>query len=575
MLKKITVSLIVLITPIAAFGQSEKPKKAQKKLVTFSEHIAPIIYQNCTSCHRKGQGAPFKLETYRDVRKRGQMIQHVVESRIMPPWHPSDGHGEFAGRRRMDPKDIQTLSDWVDSGMKRGDAKKAPALPHFPTGWSLGKPDLVVTMEKGFKIPAAGPDIYRNFVIPLNLKKDYWVKAVALRPSSPSVVHHVLFFLDESGKARKLDGASGQPGFSGMGFKRSGSLGGWAVGATPKKLPFDLARPLKQGSDLVIQSHFHPSGKVETEKTTIALYFAKKKPTRSLMNFQVPPLFGRFAGIDVPAGEKNFVIKDSFKVPVDIDLITVGAHAHYIARSMKAWAVLPNKTIKKLFYIGQWDFNWQEIYHYKTPTRVPAGSVIHVKLVYDNSADNPNNPFSPPRRIGWGLESTDEMGSVLFNAIPVRESEKAIFEKSARSQFFKGKGGQRLFQMLQQLKQFDLNKDGKVSRDELPKMYHGAIERLDNNNDGALDLVEIDSLGQKSAPSRTPKKVDEKKPAKNAKKKYYFSLIVDSSPEAPPCSKMSSSFSHSLFSRGAVLATAMTECKIVGERCRPEHLKTE
>lgn len=573
MLKKISVSLIVLFAPALALGQNETPAKVAKKSVTFSEHVAPIIYENCTSCHRKGQGAPFKLESYRDVRKRGQMIQLVVESRIMPPWHPAEGHGEFAGRRRMTAKDIKTLSDWVKTGMSRGDPKKAPKLPSFPKGWSLGKPDLVVTMEKGYEVPASGPDIYRNFVIPLNLKQDTWVKAVELKPSAPSVVHHVLFFLDSSGKARKLDGASGKPGFSGMGFKRSGSLGGWAVGATPKKLPFDLARPLKKGSDLVIQSHFHPSGKGETEKTTIALYFAKKKPTRTLMNFQVPPMFGRFSGIDVPPGEKNFTIKDSFKVPVDIDLITVGAHAHYIGRSMRAWAVLPDRSIKKLFYIGQWDFNWQEIYHYKKPTRVPAGSVIHVTLVYDNSADNPNNPFSPPRRITWGLESTDEMGSVLFNAVPVNESETSVFQKKARSQFFKSKNGQRLFQMLQQLKQFDSNKDGKVSREELPKMYHRAIERLDNNNDGALDLVEIDTLGQRSA-TRT-KKVKKKKAPKSAKKKYYFSLISDADSKEISCSKMSCFCFASPYFWGVVSATATTEFKIAGGKCRLGHLRTE
>lgn len=524
MIKKVLLTLLFLPLTFPAFGQDADSKKVSNKVITYSEHIAPIIYQNCSSCHRKGEGAPFKLESYRDVRKRGQMIQLVVESRRMPPWHPEEGHGTFAGNRRLSKKEIETLSTWVDRGMPRGDPKKEPPLPKFPKGWALGKPDMIVSMEKAFEVPAEGPDIYRNFVIPLNLKKDEWVKAVALKPSAPGVVHHVLFFLDSSGKARTLDGKDGQPGFSGMGFKRSGNLGGWAVGATPKRLPQDLARPLKKGSDLVIQTHFHPSGKAEREKTTIALYFAKKKPERTLMNFQVPPLYGRFAGIDVPAGEKDFLVKDSFKVPVDIDLVTVGAHAHYIGRSMKAWAVLPDQSVKKLFYIGQWDFNWQEVYHYKKPTRIPAGAVIHVELRYDNSAENPNNPFDPPRRISWGLESTDEMGSVLFNAVPVKESDLSLFEKKAREQFFKGKGGQRLFAMLQQLKRFDLDKDGKVTKKELPKMYHRAIERLDNNNDGALDHVEIDSLGQKSASQVKEKKVKKNLGPGKAKRKYYFSL---------------------------------------------------
>jgi hypothetical protein len=340
--------LLLIFASIADAQQSETGKKA-RKAVTFSEHIAPIIFNNCTSCHRSGEGAPFTLMNFRDVRRRAHMVQYAVEQGIMPPWHPADGHGEFVGKRRLPKKSIKLIARWIKTGMKPGDPNKTPALPAFTKGWKLGAPDLIVTMDKSFSVPASGPDIYRNFVIPIDIKEDKWVKAVELRPSARSVVHHVLFFLDSTGRARKLSGKDGKPGFKGMGFPITGTLGGWAVGGIPKKLPQDFARPLKRGSDLVIQTHFHPSGKEETEKTTLGIYFADKKPRRSLIPFQVPAMFGRFSDLDIPAGDKRFVLKDSLKVSVDIELLTVGAHAHYLGQSMRAWAVLPGGTIKKLF----------------------------------------------------------------------------------------------------------------------------------------------------------------------------------------------------------------------------------
>src|SRR5262249_6655085 len=237
--------------------------------VTFTEHIAPIIFNNCTACHRPGEGAPFALMDYRDVQKRSKTILRRVERRYMPPWHPEAGHGQFKDERRLKDEQIALLKRWVETGMAEGDATKLPKMPEFTQGWQLGKPDLIVTMAKGYDVYASGRDINRNFVIPLNLTEGKWVTAVEVRPSAGSVVHPVLYFYDTTGEARKLEGKDGQPGFLGMAFRRSGSLGGWAVGATPRQLPPGLAYHLPKGSDLVLQTHFHPAGKAATETTTV------------------------------------------------------------------------------------------------------------------------------------------------------------------------------------------------------------------------------------------------------------------------------------------------------------------
>jgi hypothetical protein len=417
---------------VASAGEPKPASPALPDKVTFSEHIAPIIFANCTACHRPAEAAPFKLMTYRDVQKRGRTILKVVERRYMPPWQPEPGHGEFRDERRLSDGQIALLRRWVQTGMAEGDPRKLPGMPKFPDGWFLGKPDLVVTMDRAFDVPADGPDVYRNFVLRLNLPEDKWVTVVELRPSARAVVHHALYFTDSNRSARKLDGQDGQPGFEGMAFRGSGSLGGWAVGGTPQRLPDGLALPLPRGSDLVVQTHFHPSGKAEKERLTVGLYFAARAPARTLVNIQLPPAFGLFAGIDIPPGKADYTVTHSFTLPVDVELVGCSPHAHYLGKSLRGWAVLPDGTTRRLFSVKDWDFNWQESYTYKQFVRLPKGTVLHAEVVWDNSAANERNPQQPPKRVTWGEGTADEMGSLRFAVVAAQEKDVPVLQAAFR-----------------------------------------------------------------------------------------------------------------------------------------------
>src|SRR5262245_12942247 len=260
---------------------------ASRKPVTFTETIAPIIHKNCVSCHRPGEAGPFSLISYADVQKRGALIASVTKSRYMPPWHAAPGYGDFKEEVRRTDDEIAAIQTWVSGGMLRGDPAKMPAPPKFPEGWHLGQPDLVLEMPVGYELPAIGPDIFRNFVIATNLTEDKWVRAIEIRPSARKVVHHVLFAYDAGGGSRKLDGADGSPGYAstmapiGIGIgggANVGGLGGWAVGASAFLMPDGYALRLPKGSDFLLQTHFHLSGKPETERTRVGIYFADKEP---------------------------------------------------------------------------------------------------------------------------------------------------------------------------------------------------------------------------------------------------------------------------------------------------------
>jgi hypothetical protein len=404
---------------------------------TFTETIAPIVYDNCVTCHRPGEAAPFSLISYEDVMKRGELIAKVTQSRYMPPWQAAHGFGQFADERRLTDTQIADIAAWVKRGMPRGDSSRMPKVPQFTEGWQLGKPDLVLEMPETFEVPADGPDLYRNFVLPTGLLEDKWVRAVEFRPGARKAVHHALFGYVRTGALAKLDGADGRVGFAGVapvaffpGFQPSGELGGWAVGATPRFLPEGLAVALPKGSDFVLQLHLHPTGKPEKERATVGIYFADAPPDRRLMRAGIPGLFGLLADIDIPPGEKNYTISGTMKLLVDMRVFSVDAHAHYLGKEIKATATLPDGTVQPLLWIPDWDFNWQDRYIYREPLLLPKDTRIDVTISYDNSADNPDNPNSPPRQVQWGVQSTDEMGVVRFDMVTVRKEDEIVLQQT-------------------------------------------------------------------------------------------------------------------------------------------------
>jgi mono/diheme cytochrome c family protein len=444
-----------------AVMRAERPARRAAAPPTFAGDIAPIVYANCTVCHRPGQAAPFPLISYDDVRKHGKTIVDVVTRRYMPPWHASraDGFPEFRDERRLTDKQIATFAEWVAADMPAGDITRAPRPPIFTSGWALGVPDMELNLPAPIRVPEDGPDQYRNIVVSVDLPDDRWITAIDFEPSARAVVHHALFFVGPStavvnaddavpGLAGRLLGArGGQRAGAGRGLGAAdeawGGLGGWVPGVTPRFFPDGVAQPFPKHSNLVIQLHLHPSGKPEVEDGRLALYFAKKPPDKTLTGIQVPPLFGFALGIDIPAGERDYTRRDSFELPVAVEMFGARGHAHYLCREMKMTATLPDGSTKGLLWIKDWDFGWQDSYFYKTPLRLPKGTKVDVTLVYDNSEHNPRNPRNPPQRVGWGRESFDEMGSMtLLVAAPTGADREAL--RAAEVQHFRQQLADRL-----------------------------------------------------------------------------------------------------------------------------------
>ncbi|MEZ6109902.1 MAG: redoxin domain-containing protein [Pirellulaceae bacterium] len=413
---------VAVTKPVGCLFESFSTE-AKDSAVTFNRDIAPIIYSRCLNCHRDGQVAPFSLATYEQVAKRADWIASVTQDRIMPPWIPHPGHEKFVGQRWMTERELSLLKQWAESGRDRGDEDDLPPMPQFAEGWRLGEPDLVVKMPQPFTVYANGPDLFQNFVIPIDIPSDRMVAAIEFHPGNKRVVHHSVLFLDSNGVARQLDKATPEPGYSnfgGPGFAPTGALGGWSVGNTPRRLPAGMGRYLKQGSDLVMQIHYHPTGKEEVDQSEVGLYFIDKPVEDTLREpgKLVGSIWMANYEMDIPAGESDYRRTTSYTLPKDVIMVGVVPHMHLLGKSMKVTATLPadnGVAVKKtLIDVRNWNYNWQDEYYYERPFTLPAGTRLTVDAVFDNSSDNVMNPSSPPQRVTWGEETDDEMLFCFF-----------------------------------------------------------------------------------------------------------------------------------------------------------------
>ena len=410
-------------------AQAEKAVPAgapkAKGALTYTKDIAPILFKNCTSCHRPGEVAPFSLLTYQDAKKRAAQIAAVTESRFMPPWKADPAYGEYHDARYLTDAQMASLKQWAAEGASEGDPRDLPPLPKFVEGWSLGEPDAIFEPKEEYMLGAEGRDEYRCFILPTNNTEDRYVAAMEVRPGNRTVVHHVLAFLDTTGTARRLDAADPAPGYStfgGVGFLPSGGLGGWAPGNQPRFLPEGVGTLLPKGADIVLQVHYHRSGKTEKDRTRIGLYYSKKPVDKSLRIGMVVQPF-----LSIPAGKANYTTNAALNIPKNVTVHQVTPHMHLLGREMAVTAKLPDGSEKRLVRIPDWDFNWQINYAFKEPLPLPQGSRVQMTARYDNSSSNPRNPNRPPRQVGWGEQTTDEMCiAFLFYTMDAEQLTKGI-----------------------------------------------------------------------------------------------------------------------------------------------------
>jgi len=406
-------ALIIIPILLITIGATRRRAVTPPMGPTYNKEIVRILQTHCQSCHHEGDIAPFPLMSYRDAIAHATEIKFMTKARLMPPWKAAAGCGEFAGERTMPQRDIDTIAQWVDNGAPEGNASDLPTPRTFDGGWPLGTPDITLSMSKDFTPPATR-DEYRCFSLPLNATNDLNVAAVDYRPGDRATVHHVITYLDPTGASAQLDKTGGgYTCFGGPGLDNAAPLGGWSPGARPTPLPDGIAIRIPKNARAIMQVHYHPMfGKVLPDRTEMGIYLAKGEVRKEL----------HYAVIDndhfvIPAGAQNYKVEESATLPIDMEIYSVYPHGHLLLQRMNVEAVLPNGDKQCMIQIPAYDFNWQGNYVYKTPLSVPKGAKLHIEGYYDNSTSNFRNPNAPPRDVGFGEASTDEMCLALVGYV--------------------------------------------------------------------------------------------------------------------------------------------------------------
>ena len=403
--------------------KAEAEPKVADSNPTWARDVAPILYTHCATCHHPGGAGPFSLLTYADAKRWGAQVVKATQSRYMPPWLPEPGHGDFDDNRRLPDADLAMLKKWFAAGMPEGDAKAAPAAPVYDATWQMGKPDLILKQAQPFTLPAGGTDVFRNFVFPYPLTEGHYIRAMEIRPGAAQVVHHANVLIDRTGSFRRQhpsDWRAGVPGMeilldAGNTFDPDSHFLFWKPDTPALIEPEGMPWRLDAGNDLILNIHLKPSGKAETIDAEIGLYFTDKPPTKQPMLLQLD----RDDALDIPAGDKDFTVEDELTLPVDVEALGVYPHAHYLGKEMQAWAALPDGEKRWLVWIRDWDIDRQAVYRYREPVRLPKGTVLHMRYVYDNSKANPRNPHDPPIQVRAGNRSEDEMAHLWLQVLPV------------------------------------------------------------------------------------------------------------------------------------------------------------
>jgi hypothetical protein len=423
-------------------------------LITYSKHIAPILYNNCVGCHRPGQAGPFNLLTYQDALQAANKIKFVTETRYMPPWPADPEYTHFIGERVLTSAQIDLIKKWVQQGKQIGDTSQLPVLPKFYEGSFFGKPDLVIPLQKAIELKGNGADHFLTVKLPYKIPKDTFVSYFEFVPNKRKLIHHVnghLISYNENRKFDQFNGASILPDvrsnfkeqFSKMSLNYKDKLQPefpqlspnavyYLPGYTPPVYPKGVGGYTlkKNGAILLANIHYGPSSKDILDSSCINVFFSKSAPQRPIKELQlgtfgvapiVPPL------VILPEEIKTF--HTQWQTPEDISVLSVNPHMHLIGKTMTAFAIQPNGDTTKLIRIKNWDFRWQYYYTFPKMIKLPAGSVIHVFATYDNTSKNPNNPFHPPIKISEGegnesMQTTEEMLQFIFSYLPYQQGDE-------------------------------------------------------------------------------------------------------------------------------------------------------
>ena len=404
--------------------------QAQSDAPTFERDVAPIISSRCASCHGPGGSVPLRLVTYEDVAPRAHSIAQVARLKLMPPWKPLLG-GPFAGARSLSASEILTLVRWAADGAPRGTfvtGRRPSGLVPVPAEWALGKPDLVVALPEPYIMNPSRGDEFRTFVLPVPITETKYVEAVEISFSPSTTIRHADLRVDPTGSSRQRDSEDDVPGFTEGVDARSpdGYLVTWVPGTSATHSVKGSPWRLEPGVDVVLQMHLRKTDSFELVRPRVAFRFTNR-PAKLL------PLTLRLGRQDLDvAPEATRIQRDSYTLPVDVELHAMHPHASDRVTRVSAIVRLPTGLERTLIRIDDWDVNWQDVYRYVEPVQLPRGTTIRTEFVYDDSQPGRRNPDSPGQPVVPGQHPYGDRAEILLQVLPKTAADRELLDRGIR-----------------------------------------------------------------------------------------------------------------------------------------------
>ncbi len=405
-----------------AIAFPERDRREQHKEIAYSKTIAPLLIDNCVTCHREGGIAPFAMANYNVIKGFAPMIREVVRTQRMPPWHADPAHGKFANDRSLSRTEKQTLVHWIEAGALRGEGPDTLAEydRQWPE-WALGEPDYIIDIP-AYAVPASGVVEYQYPTVKNPIDKDVWVRATEIIPGDRQALHHVItrFFTP------RAEGESGTRGRRG-----GGGLGGYVPGAEAREYAEGTGTLLPAGAMINFQMHYTPYGRDTTDRSRMGIYLHDAAP-----KYQRAGVVLMNTKIRIPPNTKAHTETKSTVLERPVLVYSMLPHSHYRGKASDFIAEYPDGTTEVLLSVPAYDFNWQTSYVLAEPKALPAGTKITHSTTWDNSAQNPANP-DPAREVPWGRQSWDEM---LFGTMSFRYLDESEEDDSSTADQFAGAG---------------------------------------------------------------------------------------------------------------------------------------
>jgi len=428
-MKKNNSILFLLLFGACLTGTAQTP--------TWSNKIAAIFYNNCTSCHRDGGIGTFPIITYSDAVSHSLTIKDKVQSKLMPPWKPDPAYKHFKDERFLTTTEIADIADWVDNGTPAGDLSTAPSPPVFSVGSQMVSIDQTLTLPR-FTVTSS-VDQYRSFVVPSGISVDKYLNQIEYLPGNGAIVHHIVLYKDPSNYSDSLDHLDTIPGFDSYGSvavsPNATFLGAWAPGSGIFNIPTNFGIKVEANVDYVIEIHYAPGSAGQSDSSVLNLKYTTDPSVREVYIDAILNYFTSLTNgpINIAPNTQKMYYEDEY-IPLgyDFSILAVFPHMHKVGTSFKIWDYVPatHDTVP-IINIPKWDFHWQGFYTLQKIMKVPGQTHLQAKALYDNTSGNHDNPFSPPQWITSGEHTTQEMMLAFFAYTQYRAGDENIILDSA------------------------------------------------------------------------------------------------------------------------------------------------